>query len=284
MESLLRLLKDTKEAILAEKEDPNKLSFDVDGVRVFGKLVVIPQKGRLFVVGDIHGEQDSLQEVLTFIFRNFDKDRDYVLFLGDYVDRGNEGLEVFEKLFELKLSLGKRLVLLKGNHEDINMNRFYGFLSELYWKLGPESQDFYKELLDFYDVLPICAYVPGKIILVHGGAPVPPVSLRSIANGEGEFQLLWNDPLDEDYMPRGGGTKAFSEEDLSAFLSEVNAKVMVRGHQFIEGKGHKIFSNRLLSIFSARYGFENAKICVLKVDLEREIKDVFQLIEGLYLL
>lgn len=284
MESLLRLLKDTKRAILAEREEPTNLSFDIEDVKVFGKLAVIPPKGRLFVVGDIHGEQDSLQEVLALIFKTFDEDKDRILFLGDYVDRGNEGLEVFERLFELKLSLGKKLILLKGNHEDINMNKFYGFLSELYWKLGPESQEFYSELLDIYELLPICAYVPGKIVLVHGGVTIPPVGLMDIANGKEEFQLLWNDPLDEDYMPRGGGTKAFSEEDLSAFLRKVNAKVMVRGHQFVEGKGHKIFSDRLLSIFSARYGFEGAKICVLEVDLEREIKDVFQLIEGLYLL
>lgn len=284
MESFLRLLKNIKEVLLKDIEDPDRLTFNIDEARLFGKLAVIPPKGVLFVVGDIHGEQDSLEEILDFIFSGFDRSRDHILFLGDYVDRGNEGLEVIERLFELKLSLGKRLVLLRGNHEDLGMNRFYGFLSELYWKLGPEVQKFYTELKSIYDLLPVCAYVPQKLILVHGGAPVPPISLKDIAKGEGEYQLLWNDPLDEDYIPRGGETKAFSEEDLDAFLKLVDARFMVRGHQFPGEKGHKIFSNRLLSIFSARYGFEGAKLCLLKVDVSKDINNISQLIEGLHLL
>lgn len=284
MESLLRLLDGVKGSLLREREDPNKLSFSLNEAKTFGKLTVIPPRGRLFVVGDIHGESDALQEVLDFILDRFNDGEDHMVFLGDYVDRGNEGLEVLERLFELKLSLGRRLVLLRGNHEDANMNRFYGFLSELYWKLGPESQEVYKKLREIYEILPICAYVPEKVILVHGGAPIPPVTLEEIARGKEEFQLLWNDPLDEDYMPRGGGTKAFSEYDLDEFLKVVEAKVMVRGHQFVGDKGHKIFSDKLISIFSARYGYEDAKLCVLQIDLTRDIQNVFQLIDGLVLL
>ncbi|KUK13211.1 MAG: serine/threonine protein phosphatase [Synergistetes bacterium] len=284
MESLLKLLKDVKSDLLRERESPERLTFDVEEVRFFGKLVVIPPRGNLFVVGDIHGEADSLQEILDFIFDRFDREKDHILFLGDYVDRGNEGLEVFEELFELRKNLGRRLILLRGNHEDLNMNRFYGFLSELYWKLGPESQSLYAELREIYEILPVCAYVPDKIILVHGGATVPPITLEEIAKGKEEFQLLWNDPLDEDYVPRGGGTKAFSEYDLEEFLKVVGAKVMVRGHQFVGDKGHKVFSDKLISIFSARYGYEKAKLSVLQIDLTKDIQNVFHLIEGLHLL
>lgn len=279
-----RLLKDVKATLMGEIEPVERMSLYVDVARIFGRLAVIPPKGKLFVVGDIHGEQDSLHEILKFISSRFNKERDHIVFLGDYADRGTEGLEVFEELFDLKLRLGKRLILLKGNHESPEMNRFYGFLSELYWKLGPESQEFYAELRSIYDILPLAAYVPFKLIMVHGGATVPPLTLEEIARGEGEFQLLWNDPLDEDYMPRGGGTKAFSEEDLAIFLDKVGAKVMIRGHQFVGDKGHKLFGNSLISIFSARYGDSDSKVALLEIDLERDFEKAFDLIDGLYLL
>jgi len=284
LENLRKLLESVKELLLEESLPPENLSLDVNDVTIFGRLAVLPPKGKLFIIGDLHGEQDSLQEILSFLSDRFKEDRDFIVFLGDYADRGTEGLEVFEELFELKLRLGKRLVLLRGNHESIEMNRFYGFLSELYWKLGPDSQEFYSKLLEIYDILPLAAYVPGKLIMVHGGATVPPITLKQIAEGKEEFQLLWNDPLDDDYMPRGGETRGFSEEELDLFLETVKAKVMVRGHQFVGYKGHKIFGDKLISLFSARYGYEDARIAILEVDLEKEIKDVFQLIEGLHLI
>ncbi len=284
MESLKKLLKDIQQILLEEREPPEKLVFDSDSVRTFGKLVVIPPRGKLYVVGDIHGEQDSLREILSFIFERFHEKEDYMVFLGDYADRGTEGLEVFEELFELKKRLRRRLILLRGNHEDRSMNRFYGFLSELYWKLGPESSEIYAELEKIYELLPICAYVSEKLIMVHGGATVPPITLEEIARGKEELQLLWNDPLDEDYMPRGGETRAFSEEELGWFLDSVKAKVMIRGHQFLGAKGHKLFGDKLISLFSARYGHRGAKIALLEINLEEDIEEASQLVKGLYLL
>lgn len=284
MGSLKGLLREIQQILIEEREPPERLVLNPDSVRVFGKLVIIPPFGKLYVIGDIHGEQDSLREILNFVFEKFREERDYIVFLGDYADRGTEGLEVFEELFELKKRLRERLILLRGNHEDRGMNRFYGFLSELYWKLGPESSEVYAELEKIYDLLPICAYVPEKLIMVHGGATVPPITLEEIARGREELQLLWNDPLDEDYMPRGGGTRAFSEEELGWFLDSVRARVMIRGHQFLGAKGHKLFGDKLISLFSARYGHRGAKIALLEVDLEESFERASQIIKGLHLL
>ena len=48
------------------------------------------------------------------------------LFLGNYVDRGKNSLEVICTLFALKLKFPKGINLLRGAHEDININRYEG--------------------------------------------------------------------------------------------------------------------------------------------------------------
>ena len=57
--------------------------------------------GRFIVVGDIHGDIISLTAVLTEFLKELSKGTS-VLFLGDYVDRGPNGIEVITTLFELK--------------------------------------------------------------------------------------------------------------------------------------------------------------------------------------
>uniref|UniRef100_A0A915CMA4 Serine/threonine specific protein phosphatases domain-containing protein n=1 Tax=Ditylenchus dipsaci TaxID=166011 RepID=A0A915CMA4_9BILA len=52
------------------------------------------------------------------------------LFLGDYVDRCNKGVEVSLLLLCYKMRFPGCVDLLRGNHECAKMNRIYGFYSE----------------------------------------------------------------------------------------------------------------------------------------------------------
>src|SRR5512139_2495724 len=77
------------------------------------RLIHLPSQGKVVFVGDTHGDLDASQQV---IHRYFKKPY-HIVFLGDYVDRGNYSEENIEYLLELKLEHPEEIFLLVGNHE-----------------------------------------------------------------------------------------------------------------------------------------------------------------------
>ena len=86
------------------REEPNLL-------RVEGKVVI---------VGDIHGQFFDLVAMLRKI-RVPESTTTKILFMGDYVDRGEYGPEVITYLITLKICYPKSVFLLRGNHESRDM-------------------------------------------------------------------------------------------------------------------------------------------------------------------
>ena len=80
------------------------------------------------IVGDIHGQYYDLLRI--FEYGGFPPSANY-LFLGDYVDRGIQGIEVCVLLFALKLNFPSNVVLLRGNHESRNMTETFTFRDEV---------------------------------------------------------------------------------------------------------------------------------------------------------
>jgi len=73
--------------------------------------------GKIFAIGDIHGTYNKLVQLFEEIEKEYTiTDDDTVIFLGDYIDRGDNSYEVIEFLLSLPY---KNIVFLKGNHEDM---------------------------------------------------------------------------------------------------------------------------------------------------------------------
>lgn len=88
--------------------------------------------GPTVVVGDIHGNLESLVRCLLFFKNRSKKDpRTKILFLGDYVDRGKNSVECLETILELKLHNPYNVFILRGNHEDISVSSvWFGQLAD----------------------------------------------------------------------------------------------------------------------------------------------------------
>jgi serine/threonine-protein phosphatase PP1 catalytic subunit len=75
-------------------------------------------------LGDIHGQYSDLLKV--FEYGGWPGDSNY-LFIGDYVDRGKNSIEVMMLLLCYKIKFPENFFLLRGNHENSSINRIYGF-------------------------------------------------------------------------------------------------------------------------------------------------------------
>ena len=70
---------------------------------------------RILAVGDIHGMYDKLIALMDKV--QFNPDEDLLIFLGDYIDRGQQSLECLDYVMNLQKQYPERVICLKGNHE-----------------------------------------------------------------------------------------------------------------------------------------------------------------------
>ena len=73
-------------------------------------------EGSIFAVGDIHGCHRKLEQLLAGL--PVRRERDILVFLGDYLDRGANARRVLDLLCALRTD-GYKVVGLIGNHEHL---------------------------------------------------------------------------------------------------------------------------------------------------------------------
>ncbi|OGQ94773.1 MAG: hypothetical protein A2521_16640 [Deltaproteobacteria bacterium RIFOXYD12_FULL_57_12] len=72
--------------------------------------------GRIFAIGDIHGCYDRMRNLLDRL--PYDPATDFLVFLGDYIDRGHQARQVIDLLCRL-MAESDRVIALLGNHEHL---------------------------------------------------------------------------------------------------------------------------------------------------------------------
>ena len=75
---------------------------------------------KTIVIGDIHGCFRQLSDLLETA--DFRQEEDWIISLGDLMDRGKESYEVFDFFRRLKTEMGERCVIIRGNHEQMLMD------------------------------------------------------------------------------------------------------------------------------------------------------------------
>lgn len=163
------------------KEKLNAASWLSGGTQeyYFVRKLILPANSEIEFRGDLHGDVRSLIYWLEDlqaqgwldkenIFKLNKKDR-YLAFLGDYTDRGHYGAEVMYIIMQLLLHNPDNILLVRGNHEDWNINlspHVGGFINELVTKfgLGFRYGSFLWEspaqrVTRFYNYLPVCLFL-----------------------------------------------------------------------------------------------------------------------------
>lgn len=247
--------------------------------------VILPGNTRFIVLGDTHGDLDTLVKILSKVdvTRFLDDNKGYLVFLGDYVDRGHNQIETVSLILLLKKHYPERVITLRGNHEPPRELPPYphDFPYVLQVHFGGEAWELYNRFGEWFNELPYTAIAKESILFLHGG---PPVGTLKDGIDYREYlsldtyppmlsvleEILWNDPVEYiDYAepsPRGAG-KVFGPKVTLKALEITGTKAIVRGHEPVP-EGYKFNHNgRVVTLFS-RLGspYFNTKAAYMFID------------------
>ncbi len=233
-------------------------------------ILIRKQFEEMLFVGDIHGNYNCLEKILEDFKAR--PENTGIIFLGDYVDRGAASIKVLNRLFLEKLIYPERIILLRGNHEDMNINKYYGLYEEIKDRFLYRDVDkvfyWYNEI---FGLMPIASLINNEIIGMHGGLPKglvdigefgglkkrtlikPPEDSKEL---DQYYQILWNRVAEEDYdfivedenlHPR----IRFGQKAVKEFLDHNRIKKIIISHEFIEDGYRYLFHKQILQLFSS---------------------------------
>jgi serine/threonine-protein phosphatase PP1 catalytic subunit len=127
------------------------------------------------ICGDTHGQFYDLLQI--FDMGGLPSATQKYLFLGDYVDRSHQSVEVMILLLCYKIKFPDNVFLLRGNHECASINRIYGFYDECKRRYNIRV---WRNFVDLFNCMPVSALVAGRILCMHGGLSPELISLDKI--------------------------------------------------------------------------------------------------------
>lgn len=232
--------------------------------------------GKFVVVGDIHGNIDDLLRI--FEKCGYPPESNY-LFLGDYVDRGNNSSEVIVLLLCLKVLYPNSIYLIRGNHECQAITSMYGFRNECEQVFNNKV---YNKFMKCFMYLSYAAIINDSYFCVHGGISPFLKSLDDIEclekpklSSESQIasDLVWSDPNESvktfQNSPRGSGY-FFGDKKLNQFLEQNRLKKLIRSHEACtDGIDYPL--ENCITIFSNTDYCEmnnDAAVIIIKQDLD----------------
>jgi hypothetical protein len=233
----------------------NLFNFSKDSAEIaypYIQKIDVPVAAEICFIGDLHGSAHSLLRtiwrllLLGYIDNNFKmRDNFYIVFLGDYSDRGNGTAEVWYSMINLKLKNWGQVFILRGNHDVWAHHEKWGrstFLKELEYKYG-NAEAFKSRIKCMYNLLPHALLIGADknyILCAHGGANryYDPTKLFLDGNS---YELL-SDEHNFRYGPgkKGWATNTFLSRwygnqtllEDSEYLNKFSEiKAVFRGHQ-----------------------------------------------------
>jgi diadenosine tetraphosphatase ApaH/serine/threonine PP2A family protein phosphatase len=270
----------------------------VGNQNVSGRLVTLAPAGEALVIGDLHGDLDSLIHILNdsaFVQKMTQRKDATAIFLGDYGDRGAHSAEVYYVLLRIKLEFPEQVVLLRGNHEGPEdlMASPHDLPTSFQLRFQEDGMAAYSKVRELFACLYNALLVEERYLMVHGGLSPNINSAQDLANAhqthpENEVleDLLWSDPNDTIkkvlYSPRGAG-KLFGKSVTEKVLRNLNAKILIRGHEPC-AEGFKLsHDDKVLTLFSRKGApYFNAHGAYLLMPLSKKVENAKQLVPWIH--
>lgn len=300
--NLTQVVKDALEiksdAFIKLVEDATRLLCNENGkvgnLTITGRLIELKPQGEALVIGDLHGDLESLIDILkesNFLQKMSQNSDAALIFLGDYGDRGEYSTEIYYIVLTLKLLFPMQVVLMRGNHEGPEdlMASPHDLPVEFEVKFGKKWTSVYAKICELFACLYNAVLVEERYLIIHGGLPSQARTPQDLAFANVTHpkqrifeDMLWSDPnamvKEVCASPRGAG-RLFGEKVTSDILKRFNVKILVRGHE-PSSEGFKIDHNgKVLTLFSRKGPpYFNVHGAYLNVELSRKFESAEQLI------
>ncbi len=195
------------------------------------KIAVIDSS--VLICGDTHGWLDGTVQIIeAFIKKNATDKKPFLIFLGDYTDRGPNQIQNLFLVMKTALEY-EQVVLLRGNHDFEALNMQYGFYHEIF--KAYKDVTLFNRIISIYPYFYTACVINSSILCVHAGIPIDAVQkfstleemfsqftlqdiekflidedsfnndefvddylLRNPINAS-HFQIYWNDPLSKEF-------------------------------------------------------------------------------------
>ena len=223
------------------------------------------------IFGDLHGQFGDLMRLFAeYGSPSTVGDIAYIdyLFLGDYVDRGAFSLETMSLLLALKVEYPDSVHLLRGNHEEADINALFGFRIECIDRLGEAAGvKAWNRFNDMFQWLPLAAVIEDRVACMHGGIgrSVTHISqleelerpLTMESGGMMLMDVLWSDPTESDKVEglrpnaRGPGLVTFGPDRVRKFCEDNDLQMIIRAHECVMDGFERFAGGLLITVFSA---------------------------------
>ena len=230
------------------------------------KLVNLKPEGKVVVVGDTHGDFEATNKVI----KKYLKPGYKIIFLGDYVDRGDKSRENIAFLLKLKKKHPKKIYLLQGNHEAFNTLKFSP--ADFWESLGSKERENYSKKFEKL----LLAVSIDNVIMLHGAPPnIKDIrDINKIKNKDKRwFAVLWGDlhEIKADVLNNEifNIRPLFGSIYFNKTMKKLNKKVLIRSHQ--PDANLVMFNKRCLTIFSSKYYGRERVIAILDFTKKKSI-------------
>ena len=285
-EDFIQLVKEATQLLAKENGQ-------VGNFHVTGRLVEIKPLGEAVIVSDLHGDFESLIQIMketNFLHQMKQNNKTVLIFLGDYGDRGVNSAEVYYIVLKLKLLFPEQVILMRGNHEGPEDLLAYphDLPMQFQARFGEKWRDAYSETRELFNHLYNAVLVEERYLMIHGGLPPEAKTLEDLAYAHIKHpkerlleDMLWSDPTEMIKgvceSPRGAG-KLFGENITNEVLRRFNVKILVRGHEPCKD-GFKInHRGKILTLFSRKGPpYFNVHGAYLDVELSQKFQNAEQL-------
>ncbi|MDH5754628.1 MAG: serine/threonine protein phosphatase [Candidatus Bathyarchaeota archaeon] len=266
----------------------------VGNFNIMGRLVKIKPLGEAIIVGDLHGDFESLIQILketNFLHKANQNNKAVLIFLGDYGDRGVYSAEVYYIVLKLKLLFPEQVILMRGNHEGPEdlLASPHDLPMQFHARFGEKWRDAYSKIRELFRCLYNAVFVKDRYLMIHGSLPLQAKTLEDLAYAHIKHpkqtlleDMLWSDPTEMIKgvcaSPRGAG-KLFGENITNEVLKRFNVKILIRGHEPCRD-GFKInHKGKILTLFSRKGPpYFNIRGAYLNIELSQKFENAEQLI------